>query len=98
MDSAEITWRSAVSFTRLAELLTEHYREHITRQRVYEWWKRETLNAAGQPFPREARADLDAPANRPNRHFHYGEVLAWTEAGVPTRYGQGWRHLGNGGV
>ena len=34
----EAAWRSAVSFTKLAELLSAHYGETITRQRVYEWW------------------------------------------------------------
>ena len=94
MTNAEVDWRSAVSFTKLAELLTEHYGELVTRQRVYEWWKRETRNANGMPFPREAGSDPDAPANRPNRHFDYGRVLEWTRPGVPDRYGKGWRRLG----
>jgi hypothetical protein len=88
-------WRSAVSFSKLAERLSEHYGEVITRQRVYEWWKRETRNAAGVPFPRETGPVPDAPVNRPSRHFDYGQVLAWTQAGVPARYGNGWRQLGN---
>lgn len=90
----EAAWRSAVSFTKLAELLSAHYGETITRQRVYEWWKRETKNAAGQVFPREVRGVPDAPLNRPSRHFDYNQVLTWTTHGVPARYGNGWRQLG----
>lgn len=100
MQEAEVrqeseAWRSAVSFTRLAEMLSEHYGEQVTRQRVYEWWKRETLNAAGNPFPREVETVPDAPVNRPSRHFDYAAVLAWTQPGVPARYGNGWRMLGD---
>lgn len=98
MQDAEVVhdqaWRSAVSFSRLAELLSYHYGETITRQRVYEWWKRETKNAAGEPFPREVRGVPDAPLNRPSRHFDYATVLSWTSPGVPARYGNGWRKLG----
>jgi hypothetical protein len=94
-DTRQEAWRSAVSFTALAELLSDHYGEVITRQRVYEWWKRETKNAAGEPFPREAESVPDAPVNRPSRHFSYTEVLDWTKAGVPTRYGKSWRQLGD---
>lgn len=88
-------WRSAVSFTKLAELLSAHYGETITRQRVYEWWKRETLNAAGKPFPREVGNIPHAPVNRPSRNFDYQQVLMWTAHGVPARYGHGWRQLGS---
>jgi hypothetical protein len=87
-------WRSAVSFSRLAELLSDYYGETITRQRVYEWWKRETRNADGRPFPREVRTVKNAPVNRPSRDFDYAAVLSWTEPGVPNRYGSGWRKLG----
>jgi hypothetical protein len=93
-ETRQEAWRSAVSFTALAELLSGHYGEVITRQRVYEWWKRETKNEAGQPFPREVSPVPDAPVNRPSRHFSYAQVLAWTVAGVPARYGNGWRKLG----
>jgi hypothetical protein len=88
-------WRSAVSFTKLADLLSEHYGETITRQRVYEWWKRETRNAVGLPFPREKTSVPDAPLNRPSRDFDFTAVLNWTAHGVPARYGNGWRQLGS---
>lgn len=92
---AEQAWRSAVSFTKLAELLSAHYGETVTRQRVYEWYKRETKNAAGQTFPREAGSIPHAPVNRPSRNFDYQQVLEWTKPGVPARYGNGWRQLGS---
>jgi hypothetical protein len=99
MQQAEVrheeAWRSAVSFSKLAELLSNHYGEIITRQRVYEWYKRETRNAAGQPFPREVGNIPHAPVNRPSRNFDYRAVLTWTTHGVPARYGNGWRQLGS---
>jgi hypothetical protein len=86
------TWHEAAGFTRVAELLTQHYGELVTRQRVYEWWQRGTRNKAGQRFPHGT--EIPAPAHRPNLHFDMSDVLAWTAAGVPERYGAGWRHLG----
>jgi hypothetical protein len=88
------TWQAAISFTKLAAILTRTSGETVTRQRVYEWWKRGTKNAAGQPFPCEVRTVAGAPARRPGRHFSYDEVLAWLKPGIPTQYGTGWRQLG----
>lgn len=82
-----------VSFTKAARLLSLQFDETVTRQRVYEWWKRATRNAAGEPFPREVWT-VPAPTNRPRRHFDYAAVLAWIRPGVPALYGDGWRHLG----
>jgi hypothetical protein len=87
-----MTARSATGFTRVAQLLTRHYGEPVTRQQVYEWWQRGTRNQAGQVFP-SGRA-ISAPARRPGRRFSSTEVLAWTEAGVPRQHGAGWRQLG----
>lgn len=82
-------------FSELARMLNDHYGqgEDVSRQQVYQWWKRGTLNAAGQPFPREA-ATVPAPAHRPNREFDWDRVLAWAEPGIPSPYGDGWRKLG----
>jgi hypothetical protein len=88
-------WRSAVSFSKLAKLLSAYYGETITRQRVYEWWKRGTKNAAGQPFPREVRELPGVPVHRPRRHFDVASVVDWCEPGVPGMYGMGWVRLGN---
>lgn len=89
---------AAEGFSEIARLLTEHYRlpedEPVSRMQVFQWWKRETRNAAGHPFPREEYYDPDAPTNRPNRGFDFDKVLAWTEAGVPDVFGDGWRQLG----
>lgn len=85
-------------FSEIARMLNEHYGlpddEGISRMQVYQWWKRETLNAAGQPFPREVRFDPDAITNRPNRFFDLDHVIAWTDRGVPDMFGDGWRRLG----
>lgn len=74
-------------FSEIARLLNEHYElpedDGITRQQVYQWWKRETHNAAGQPFPRELYFDPDAITNRPNRFFDLDAVIEWTRPGIP---------------
>lgn len=98
---------AAEGFSELARLLTEHYRlpedEGISRMQVYQWWKRETKNAAGQPFPREIFFDPDAITNRPNRIFDVEQVIAWADAGIPADphdrelwdgESPGWRKLG----
>src|SRR6266567_1479400 len=41
-------------FSEIARQLSEHYGVKVSRTKVYQWYKRKTLNAAGQPFPREA--------------------------------------------
>jgi hypothetical protein len=83
----------ANGFSGVAQLLTDRYGEAVTRHRVYEWWKRETRNAAGTPFPRELEYHAEL-RNVPNREFDAEAVLAWAEAGVPADYGAGYRQLG----
>jgi len=90
---AERDWTYAASFSDMAALLSWDFREAVTRQQVYEWWQRQTKNAARQPFPREERTAHNAPAHRPSRHFSYDKVRAWVQAGVPDRWGDGWRRL-----
>lgn len=89
---------AAEGFSEIARLLSEHYGltgdDEVSRMQVYQWWKRETLNAAGQRFPRELWYDPDAVTNRPNRSFDIDAVIAWTRPGVPDLYGDGWRVLG----
>jgi hypothetical protein len=89
-------------FSEVARYLSEHYGraedDPITRQQVFQWYKRATLNAAGQPFPREYETDYTAPHGRPRKKFSLFSVLTWTEAGVPaytkaTGKFTGWRHL-----
>lgn len=86
----------ARGFTELAQMLSKRYRlgdNGISRQQVFQWWKRETKNARGRPFPRGT--SVDAPANRPNREFELSEVLSWARPGVPNPHGRkGWRVLG----
>ena len=99
---------AAEGFSEVARLLTEHYEltedQAISRMQVFQWWKRETKNAAGHPFPRETSYDPEAPANRPNRIFDMARVIAWADAGIPadphdeklwarTTSRPGWRYL-----
>ena len=82
-------------FSELARMLNEHYGpgENVSRQQVYQWWKRATRNKDGQPFPREVLT-IVAPTNRPNREFDWDQVLAWSKPGIPSPHGEGWRKLG----
>jgi hypothetical protein len=83
-------------FSGVARVLSEHYGEQVTRQQVYQWWRRKTINADRQPFPR-GRELLDSPANRPSREFSDREVIRWAEPGVPQQHWKkGWRQLGQG--
>lgn len=80
-------------FTRVAEALSGHYGEEITRQQVYQWWRRKTRNAAGQPFPRGR--NIPGASRRPSRAFNSDEVIGWAQPGVPQQHWRkGWRKLG----
>jgi hypothetical protein len=81
-------------FSEVARVLSEHYGEKVTRQQVYQWWRRETANQDRQPFPR-GRAIRDAAVKRPSRAFTDDEVIAWAKPGVPQQHWRkGWRQLG----
>jgi hypothetical protein len=83
-------------FTRVAGALSEHYGEEVTRQQVYQWWRRKTQNKDGEPFPR-GRSIKDASNRRPSRAFSSDEVIAWAKPGVPQQHWRkGWRMLGQG--
>jgi hypothetical protein len=91
---------TAEGFTDVAEQLSEHYGTEVTRQQVFQWWKRETYNKSGRKFPAGILIP-GVPANRPNRIFDMTDVIAWVDGGVPvnphayaTGDGDGWRTLG----
>ncbi len=93
---------TAEGFTEVAELMSEHYGTKVSRQQVYQWWKRETYNKAGVKFP-VGTPIPEAATNRPSRRFAMRDVIAWADAGVPvsphayaTGDGDGWRSLGSG--
>ena len=52
-------------FSEAAEHLGAHYGQPVSRQQVFQWYKRHTRNKAGRPFPREVETDLNAPHGRP---------------------------------
>lgn len=81
-------------FSEVARILSEHYGEPVSRQQVYQWWRRKTLNAKEHPFPR-GREIINAAAKRPSREFSDREVINWAAPGVPQQHWRkGWRHLG----
>jgi hypothetical protein len=84
-------------FSEVARILSRHYGEEVSRQQVYQWWRRKTTNASLQPFPR-GREITGAAAKRPSREFSDREVIAWAEPGVPQQHWRkGWRKLGQPG-
>lgn len=81
-------------FSKVAEALSAHYGEEVSRQQVYQWWRRKTVNQDRQPFPR-GRAVKDAADRRPSRTFSDTEVIDWAKPGVPqAHWRKGWRQLG----
>lgn len=87
---------SVRGFSELARSLNDHYGlagdAAISRQQVFQWWKRATRNKSGHPFPRETQV-LPASAHRPNREFDLDQVLWWARPGIPAPHGEGWRQL-----
>ena len=82
-------------FSEVARVLSEHYGEPVSRQQVYQWWRRKTTNANRQPFPR-GREIGGAAVKRPSREFGDREVISWAEPGVPQQHWRkGWRNLGD---
>jgi hypothetical protein len=79
-------------YSAMAEMLTENTPgdESITKQRVFGWAKRGTLNRAGVPFPSPSKYDSTKTERSGLRvQFDRDKVLAWYKAGVPDRYGRG---------
>jgi hypothetical protein len=91
---------TAEGFTAVAEQMSDHYGTKISRQQVYQWWKRKTHNKAGVKFP-VGTPIPEAATNRPSRRFVMRDVITWADAGVPVSphayaTGDGWRSLGSG--
>jgi hypothetical protein len=70
------------SFSAVAAFLTERYEisPPLKRQNVYGWWKRGTLNQAGQRFPVAVKTEKRGPKTL--RWFALGDVSIWYAAGV----------------
>lgn len=62
----------------------------LDRRNVYEWNYRRTENRDGRPFPSPAR-EVAAKRTRPRLLFRISDCLRWYSAGVPGKYGRGWR-------
>lgn len=56
----------------------------VTRQQLYEWARRRTINRAGELFPVTRWPGVLDP----------GKVIGWAAKGVPGPRGHGWRMLG----
>jgi hypothetical protein len=54
------------------------------------WNRRRTRNRDGEPFP-EPRVIEGAKPPQPSRLFSVRDVVAWYAAGVPDKYGVGWK-------
>lgn len=79
-------------YTDVAEALSARYGVTVSRQQVFQWWKRGTRNADGTPFPR-GRRKQGVPAHRPAQQINIEAALAWAMPGVPGEFGKGWRSL-----
>jgi hypothetical protein len=80
------------SYSAVAEYLTERFgiSPPLDRRQVYVWNKRRTINQAGDMFPSPVRRRPALP-RQPSLLFDFGQVAAWYSAGVPGRFGQGWK-------
>jgi hypothetical protein len=85
-------------FSEVARQLSERYGQPVSRQQVYQWWKRRTLNADGKPFPREAEQGTVPYHKGLAKLIDLDEALAWAKPGVPGANGNQrdgrWRKLG----
>jgi hypothetical protein len=76
---------SVRGFSNAARALSEHYGETVSRQQVYQWWRRRTVNKDRQPFPR-GRSIKAASAKRPSRTFTERELIEWARPGIPQQH------------
>jgi hypothetical protein len=70
------------SFAATAAFLNDRYSPDppLKRQHIHNWWKRGTVNKAGQPFPQPVRESRRGP--KTVREFALGDVSIWYSAGV----------------
>jgi hypothetical protein len=70
-------------YSAVAAYLTALSGKRITRQQVYLWNIRRTLNAAGQPPPSPLESSLHARSRQPRLLFDLAAFADWYRAGPP---------------
>lgn len=80
----------AVIATVLNERLSWPDDRQVTRQQVYVWVKRATLNMAGEPPPDPVKDITGPKRTTPGRVWDTRAWIGWAISGVPRMGGQGW--------
>jgi len=77
----------------MARLVTAFYAisPPIDSRQVHQWFRRGTKNKDGVPFPRPTREEAHPRRGQTRYFFNVPEVLNWYAAGVPDKYGVGWK-------
>jgi len=85
-------------YATLARLLTAFYAVNppLDSRQVHQWFRRETKNKDGKPFPRPVREIENPRRGQPRYMFNVPEVLNWYAPGVPGKFGVGWKEPGSG--
>lgn len=81
-------------FQVLADILTEKYNVDppLDRRRIRDWWKRGTVNAAGEHFPQPVKTTRKDPdSGRAYQWFDIKAVDDWFVRGVPGPRRKGWK-------
>lgn len=85
----EATFRAGpgeASYATLAHVInaTLAPEEPVTRQQVYAWHTRKTVNASGTPFPEPVRTvpEAERKQGQPSVFFSTREVIRWLEEGM----------------
>ena len=68
----------------------------VSSSQVHAWFKRETKNKDGVPFPRPAREVPEPKRGQPHFLFSVAAVADWYRAGVPDVNNKGWRNTSDG--
>lgn len=75
------------SYADVAAYLTRRFEidPPVSRQRVYNWAKRETRNKLDRPFPKPVTELQDVPRTQMRALYRFTDVAAWFRPGVPPR-------------
>ena len=81
-------------YTDVARAINDRYNPEypVRRQNVLLWNDRRTLNRNGDAFPSPVREIPGVTGQRkPRLVFRLSQCVEWYGAGVPEKYGAGWR-------